>query len=312
MRLILKKRYSIIIKVDNMDFKDLKKIKDIVYHKNYIPRFMTLLLGVTLLAINYNLFLIPNNLVIGGTSGLAIIFQEIFHISPQIFLYITSILLLIISFIFLGKGDTLNTIIGSFLYPLMVSVTVPLANILKNYFVFDSFLIIALLAGLISGFSNGIIYKSGFTTGGSDILMKILNKYARIPEGKSVLYTNILIILLGGFFFGINKMIYAIIILFISSTLVDRILIGISNSKLFFIYTKETEKVRTFILEDLKSGVTLLETKGGFREEKGLLLMCVVNTNDYYYFKESVLAIDPEAFFVINDCYEVRGGVRKN
>ena len=89
-------------------------------------------------------------------------------------------------------------------------------------------------------------------------------------------------------------------------------MIGISNSKLFFIYTKETEKVRTFILEDLKSGVTLLETKGGFREEKGLLLMCVVNTNDYYYFKESVLAIDPEAFFVINDCYEVRGGVRKN
>lgn len=294
-----------------MDLLDLKKIKDIVYRKNYISRFLILLFGVTILALNYNLFLVPNNLVIGGTSGLAIIFQEVFHLNPKIFLYLASIILLIISFLFLGKNETMNTIIGSLLYPFMVSMTEPLAEILKSYLTLDSFLIIALIAGLLSGFSNGIIYKSGFTTGGSDILMKIINKYARIPEGKSVLYTNIIIILLGGFIFGINKMIYAIIILFISSTLVDRILIGISNSKLFFIYTKETEKVRTFILEDLKSGVTMLETKGGFREEKGVLLMCVVNTNDYYYFKESVLAIDPKAFFVINDCYEVRGGVKK-
>lgn len=294
-----------------MDLIDLQKIKDLVNKKNIIPRFFTLFLGVTFLALNYNLFLVPNNLVIGGTSGLAIIFQEIFHLDPQIFLYATTIILLIISFIFLGKKETTNTIIGALLYPTMVSITLPLAELLKNYVQFDSFLIIALIAGLLSGFSNGIIYKSGFTTGGSDILMKIMNKYARIPEGKSILYTNILIIIAGGFIFGINKMIYAILVLFISSSLIDRILIGISNSKLFFIYTKETEKVRSFIIKDLKSGVTMLETKGGFREEKGYLLMCVVTTKDYYYFKESVLAIDPNAFFVINDCYEVHGGVKR-
>ena len=131
----------------------------------------------------------------------------------------------------------MKTLLGSILYPIMVSLTVPIAEYLKNYVTFDSFLVLILIAGLLSGFANGIIYKTGFTTGGSDILMKIINKYARIPEGKSVLYTNIVIILAGGFIFGINKMIYAIIILYISSSLVDRILIGISNSKLFFIYT---------------------------------------------------------------------------
>jgi len=299
-------------KDDHMELIDLNKMKEMVYHKNYIPRFLTLILGVTLLALNYNLFLVPNNLVIGGTSGLAIIFQKLFGWNPSIFLYIISFFLLIISFIFLGKKETKNTIIGSLLYPVMVSLTVPLAELIRPYMIFDSFLIVVLIAGLLSGFANGIIYKSGFTTGGSDILMKIINKYARIPEGKSVLYTNILIIVAGGFIFGLNKMIYAILILYISSTLVDRILIGISNSKLFFIYTKQTKDVRDFIIKDLKSGVTLLNTKGGYREESGYLLMCVVPTNDYYFFKESVLAIDPNAFFVINDCYEVRGGVKRS
>jgi uncharacterized membrane-anchored protein YitT (DUF2179 family) len=296
----------------DMELIDIKKIKDLVYWKNFLSRFFVLLFGVTLLALNYNLFLVPNSLVIGGTSGLAIIFQKLWGLNPQIFLYIASIILIIISFIFLGKEETMKSIIGSILYPIMVSVTLPIAEYLKNYVTFDSFLVIVLLAGLISGLSNGIVYKTGFTTGGSDILMKIINKYARIPEGKSVLYTNIVIILAGGFIFGINKMIYAIIVLYISSSLVDRILIGISNSKLFFIYTKETESVKKFIIEDLKSGVTMLDTKGGYRKEKGYLLMCVVPTPDYYYFKESVLAIDPHAFFVINDCYEVHGGVKRS
>ncbi len=288
-----------------------EKIKDLVYQKNYISRFIILLIGVTLLALVYNVFLVPNNLVIGGTSGIAIILQKLFGINPNIFLYIASGVLLIISYFFLGKQETATTIIGSLLYPIMVSATTPLAAYLRQYMNFDSFLIVILIAGLLNGLANGIIYKNGFTTGGSDILMKIINKYAKIPEGKSVLYTNLTIILIGCFVFGINKMIYAILILYISSSLVDRILIGISNSKLFFIYTKETKKVKNFIIEDLKCGVTLLDTKGGFREKKGVLLMCVVPTKDYYYFKESVLLIDPTAFFVINDCYEVQGGVKR-
>lgn len=296
----------------NMERKEFKKIRDIVYYRHFFRRFFMLLIGVTLLALVYNIFLVPNNLVIGGTSGLAIIFQKLCGLNPNIFLYIATFVLLVISLIFLGKKETGIAILGSLLYPVMVSATVPLAEFLKEYFVFDSFLIVVLIAGLADGLANGIIYKSGFNTGGSDIIMKILNKYARIPEGKSVLYTNILIILAGGFIFGINKMIYAIIILYINSTLVDRILIGISNGKLFFIYTKETKKVKEFIIKDLKNGVTLIDTKGGFRKESGELIMCVVPTRDYYYFKESVLAIDPEAFFVINDCYEVQGGVSRS
>ncbi len=294
-----------------MDFMDIKKISELVNRKNFLIRFVGLLLGVTLLALVYNLFLLPNQLVTGGTSGLAIIFHELTGLNPQIFLYASSLLLLLVSYIFLGKSETMTTFIGSLLYPMMVSATVPLAEYLKLYLNFDSFLVLVLITGLLYGVANGIIYKAGFTTGGSDILMKIVNKYARVPEGRSMLYINSIIILVGAFTFGINKMIYSIIIVVLNSLLIDRILIGISSSKLFFIYTKETEAIREFIIKDFKSGVTMLDTKGGYREEHGYLLMCVVPTHDYYYFKESVLAIDKDAFFVINDCYEVRGGVKR-
>ena len=100
--------------------------------------------------------------------------------------------------------------------------------------------------------------------------------------------------------------------MFLYTRIVDNILIGISSSKLFFIYTKEYEAVRKYILSEMKTGVTILETYGGFSNEKGYMLMCVVPTRDYYLFKELVLSIDSNAFFVIHDCYEVFGGKRRN
>ena len=93
---------------------------------------------------------------------------------------------------------------------------------------------------------------------------------------------------------------------------IDKILLGISDSKQFFIHTKELNKVKELLIEKLNTGATVIETTGGFTHKKKKMLMCVVATRDYYLFKEAVLEIDPEAFFVINDCYEVTGGVRRD
>ena len=289
---------------------DLKKITKTVTEKNFYIRSILLIFGIALLALNYNLFLVPNNFVIGGTSGIAIILKKIFGISPTIFIYFSSALLIFCSFLFLGSDETNKNIIGSILYPIFVSITLPLAKILLKYVEFDSMILTVLIAGIICGIANGLIYKTGFTTGGSDIIMKIINKYKKIPEGKAIFTINIIIMICSLFIFGVNKFIYSLIILFLNSELIDRILIGISDSKLFFIYTKKNKEIKDFIINDLKTGVTLLNAKGGYSKEENHILMCVVPTRDYYYFKEMVLAIDDKAFFVINDCYEVSGGVK--
>ena len=277
--------------------------------KTKIYRLLGLVFGALLLALNYNLFLLPHNLVIGGTSGLSIIFQD--YVDPTLFINISTIFLLVVSYILLGKKYTGKTILGSLLFLLFVNITNPLCKIIVPMLNFEEFFVTIILVGIVYGVANGIIFKSGYNTGGTDVIIQILTKYLKMPSGKSSTIINAVIVLLGGLSFGIPRVIYAFFVLFIGANLMDRIMIGISDSKVFYIYTKESSKLRDIIIEQFKTGYTMLPTLGGYSHDKGHLLMCVVNTKDYYEFKEIVLEVDPDAFVVVNDCYDVNGGVKK-
>lgn len=283
-----------------------------VNSKTFYKRFLLFLISVFLLALNYNLFILPNNFNIGGTSGLAIIFNELCGINESMFILIANVLLLVISFCTLGKKQTLKTVVGSLLYPVLIMATKPIADYLIGYFQFSNILITIILAAILLGVSNGLIFKSGFTTGGGDVVMKIISKYNSITEGNAQAIEKITTVLLGGLVFGVSSVVYSIIIIMISTALVDKILIGISDSKMFFIYSKKVEEIKKYALEEMKCGATIFNTEGGFMQKKRKMLMVVVNTKEYYAFKSDILAIDPEAFFVISDCYEVSGGYKKN
>lgn len=268
--------------------------------------------GTFCLALCYNLFFVPNDIVVGGTSGLAIILEDVFSINSQVFIYATSIVLLIVSFVFLGKEETERTVIGSLLYPLFVTFTAPIAKILLNYLAFQEILVTVILAAILYGFSNGIIYKFGYNTGGSDVIMRLLCKYCHFSEGTSSIIFNIIIIFLGALTFGFDMGVYAIIILVVSSMLVDKIIIGMSNSKKFMIYTRESKKVKKLIEEEFMTGFTIFPTVGGYSHIRGAMIMCVIRNRDVNLFKQMILEIDPTAFFVISDCYEVQGGVKRS
>ena len=280
--------------------------------KEVIVTGISFVFGTFCLALCYNLFFISNSIVVGGTSGLAIIVEELTGFNAQIFIYVAAFILLFISYIFLGKEDTQRTLIGSFLYPLFITFTSPIAKILLQYVVFQEILVTVVLAGLLYGCSNGLIYRAGYSTGGSDVIMKLCVKYFHFTEGKSSLIFNVFIILFGGFVFGIDTAVYAIIILVISSFLVDKISMGISNSKKFMIYTKESKKVQSIIKEDFKTGFTIFPTVGGYSHTKSAMIMCVIRNRDVNLFKDKILDIDKTAFFVISDCYEVQGGVKRS
>ena len=209
----------------------LKKVMD----KKKATRLGFMVIGVFLLGLNYNLFLVENNLVIGGMSGLAIVFNKLWGWNNQFFIYGSSFVLLIVSFIVFGYKKTRPAIVGTILYPLMVSLTVPISNFLGQYFVFEDFITTIMFTSILYGFASALVYKMGFNTGGSDIIMNIMVKYMHMPEGKATFIMNIIIILFAGVVLGVNKVVYAIIILYISSLIVDKMLIGISKSKLFII-----------------------------------------------------------------------------
>ncbi len=280
-------------------------------YKEIIINGLTLVLGIFIYAMCFNLFLTPNNLVVSGFSGLAIVFHKIFNINANVFIYVANILVLFIGFFLLDLNKTKRNILGSILYPFMITVTMPISNYLMKYLVFDDFLIQILLATILFGVGSGLIYRSGFTTGGTDIIMQIINKYMKISESKSMLYTNAFIILMGIIVFGLNKGIYSFIILIGSTYFVDKIMFGIETSKLFYITTKKRKEVMKIIMQDFNTGLTCIPSKGGFSLIQDYMIMCVVANNDYYLLKQRILEIDPNAFIVIDTCYEVNNGVKR-
>ena len=268
--------------------------------------------GVFLFALCFNTFLTPNDLVVSGFSGIAIVVQKLFGWNAQVFIYITNFILLAVSFIFLKWDITKKNIIGSILFPLMITITTPMATFLNDKLIGDDFLLILLFSIILYGISNGLIYRSGFSTGGSDIIMQIINKYLHISESKSMVFANGIIIILGMLVFGFNKGIYSFIILITSTYFIDKIMFGLSDSKVFYIYTKRVRKVKKLILNDFKTGLTIIPSRGGYSLKRGHMIMCVVSNHDYYRFKEAILELDPNAFIIINKCYEVNGGVKRS
>lgn len=282
------------------------QIIETINKKYKTKRLIQLIVGCFLVAISYNLFLSPNKLVAGGVSGLAILLNYLFNLDESIVILILNLVLLVASYIFLGKEKTKATAVGSILFPIFVKLTADI-----SYYVnidTSQLLLSSIFGGLLYGLGAGMIFKAGYTTGGTDIVNQIMTKYLKISMGKSIIYCDGVIILLSSFAFGINKLMYSIVILYIISIMSDRIILGISDSKAFYIITDEEAAIKEYILKYLNHGVTVFNARGGFAKEKQNVLMCVLPTKDYYRLKEGINEIDPEAFFVVTDAYEVFGG----
>ena len=284
--------------------------KEMILNDKLFERIFYGIFGVFLSSLIYNTFLLPNHLVIGGLNGLSIIFNSVFGWSPETFILIMQIILLVICYFLLGWERTRVSLVWGLIYPMMVTLTAPLAHLLQEILVFDNVLVLVLNIGLLYGISSGTLYKHGIDMGGTDIVVRIVQKYFHVSEGKASLMVQSIIIVCGGFTFGINNMAYAIIILVVYTSIMDKIVLGISDSKLFYIHTNERETIENFIINELHTGVTEIESKGGYTREKRHILMCVVPSRDYYLFRETILKVDPNAFLVIDDCYEVHNGVK--
>lgn len=285
--------------------KDLK-ILEKINSKSTVKRHIQFVLGCFLIAVSYNLFLAPNNIVAGGVGGFAIIINYLTGIENFIVILIADVLLLILSYFLLGKKKTKATILGSILFPLFVSLTSDIGRIIEIDT--NQLLLISVFGGVVYGFGAGMIYKAGFTTGGTDIINQIISKYLKISMGNSMLYCDGTIVLLTAFVFGPTHFMYSIIVLYVISFMSDRVILGVSDSKAFYIVTQEESKIKEYIIKYLNHGVTVFNAKGGYAKENQTVLMCVLPTKDYYKLKEGIHEIDPNSFFVVTDAYEVFGG----
>ena len=281
-------------------------MKKVIKQKIKVKELIEFIIGCFLVALAFNLFMSPNNLVAGGVSGFSLILKHFFGLNPSTIISVANILLIIVSFLVLGKEKTKATILGSILFPIFVSLTEHLSTYIS--FKESEMILIAIFGGALQGLGAGLIFRAGYSTGGTDILNMIISKVFKMSLGNSMFFTDGTIIVIGAFVFGFNHLMYSLIILYLISTITDKVVLGISDSKAFYIITSKEKEVKDFVINELKHGVTEFKAQGGYNSESQTVLMSVVPTREYYKLKEGIHLIDKNAFFVAMDSYEVKGG----
>ena len=280
-------------------------ILKLISKKNKTMRIIILVVSLALSAVVYNLFLLPLKIVSGGSGGIATIVNYVYDINPSIMMLLVSLACIIISFMYLGVEKTRATILASIIYPLLVQLTSPIRYMIP---LAADKLLLVIFAGALNGVSNGLIYRVGYNSGGLAAINQILFEKMKISVAKSSFVINGAIVLVGAFFFGTTNALYAIIYLYISNIVTDKVLLGISNNKAFYIITEEDEKVKDYILKNLEHDVTIFDVKGGYVDKKRKVILTVVPSRDYYRVTEGIKEIDNGVFFVVTDSYQVEGG----
>ena len=278
-----------------------------LHKKHFIKNLVLFLVGVLISAFAFNLFFQKYNIVAGGSTGLSILLDNFLNLDISIILLILNLLCLLVGLIFLGWEYSVKMLAITFIYPLFVKGTVYFADMINLED--TSMFLIMVIGGAMTGYANGLIKNSGYSPGGFYALYDTLNKYLHISIGTANTIINVVLIGLGGFFFGLEKALYAIVSLLVSSHVVDRVTIGISDNKVFYIITERPLEVQEYVNNKLNYDLTIVNARGGYSNKKKKMLMCVVPTIEYVKLKEIVSEMDDRAFFLIVDAYE--SSVRK-
>ncbi len=270
------------------------------------PRMLVLVLFCLVGSLVYNCYIVPNNVVFGGMSGLAIVINKLIPVSPVFYLNILSIVSLILGIIFLGYKDTSYGVIGYLIYTLCVNITLPISK----YFIltFDSAFLNTIIFSFIHGIAFGFIYRTGFNTAGTDTIVEIFKKYRHKPIGYLSNIINGIIILSGLFVFGIVNTIYAITFLIFHNKVCDYVLMGSSVYKICLIKSKEFDKVIDYISDEIGSSYTILDSTNGVGFLNRRVIMCVVPSIKFIDLRNKLTKIDKKISIISNDCYSLDGG----
>ena len=267
----------------------------------FIKEYIIVALACVVMAFNINYFFVGNKLAEGGVSGLSLIIHYLSNIDVSYLYFALNIPLIILAYIFLGKNFLLKTFFATFVLSVFLKVFASFSEPL------DDILLAAIFGGAINGIAIGIVFYAGGSTGGMDIVAKIVNKYTGIPISRILLATDFIVLSIVAVIFGKVIFMYTLISLVLSSKMIDIIQVGIYSAKGVTIITTKEDEIRKRIMEDTKRGITLIDAKGGYTQKEIGMLYCVVGQYQLIRVKTIVKEVDPSAFMIVADVHEVIG-----
>jgi len=269
-------------------------------------RFLFINIGLVILACGLYFFLIPSKLAVGGATGLAMVISNLIpSINYGIILGLINIILFIVAFIFLGKEFGGYTLYSSLALSGIITVLEYLAPMTKPFT--DDLLINLIFGILIAGVGMGIVFNQNASTGGTDIVAKIINKYFHVDMGKSLLIPDFFITLFAGFVFGPRLGMYALLGVVINSVVIDKMIAGFNVKINMIIISDEFDAINTFIINELIRGTTIYHATGGYSKEDKRIINTIVERDEYIKIRDFVREIDKRAFVSISYITEVEG-----
>ncbi|MEG1835199.1 MAG: YitT family protein [Oscillospiraceae bacterium] len=276
----------------------LKKVKD------FLIDILFYVFGGLIYAVAVNMFLAPNNILLGGFTGISTVLNYLFDIPIGTAIFVMNIPLFLIALKIFGKSFIFKTVIATFFASISIDLTAPL---LKSYS--GDMVLSALFGGLLAGTGLSLIFLRGSTTGGTDIIAKLLRKkFPQLSMGRTVLLIDLIIILTSfSVYRSLESLLYAFIVIFVSSEAIDFILYSSSHGKMLFIITDLYDEVSAFINKDLSRGTTLLSAVGGYTKRDKKMLFCAIKNHEEAKFVKSIKEIDDDAFIIVSDANRIIG-----
>lgn len=281
-----------------------------------------IVLGSFLTAMAINIFLVPYKIAPGGVTGLATV---IYYISNGRFpvgitMFVLNVPLFLVGFKFIGRRFAVRTLFSTILLSVLIDAMEPLTSYFVRSFLLEfnpsnpDLLLYSIFGGAVMGAGLGLVFRSGATTGGTDLAARIINHFVRgLTMGQLLLLVDTTVIIIAAVVFKSFLLgLYAIVTLFIASKIIDAILEGVNFAKAVFIISDFPEEISRKILTDLDRGVTALKGTGMYTGNDKQVLLCVVNRGQLVDLKGIVRSIDKKAFIILADIREVLGEGFKN
>lgn len=266
-----------------------------------ILEYIYVIVGAAIAALGFSVFLLPNQVASGGVSGISTILNGLFGWNAGFVQYAFNIPLFIAGIIFLGKKFGVKSFVGTITLPFVVILTEHLEPWTLNP------LLGSIFGGIFVGIGIGIVFKGNASTGGTDLLAQIITKYTGLTLGTSVLILDGIIAVSAAIVFDLEKGLYAIIGLYVTTKTIDIIQLGFSQTKMVYIITEQLDEVRDRIYEEIDRGVTKIPAIGGYTGKDRPVLLVVVHQTEFTKLKQIIKAVDPYAFVIVSDAYEVLG-----
>ncbi len=274
--------------------------------KQNLKLILSVLVGNFLLAFSVCAFVIPNDIMLGGSNGIALFIQLFLPgVRLSIISAVVNVSLFLLGWVFLGWKFAATSLASTITYPLLLAVceSLPLETLFQN----ENIVFSALTCSVLCGIGIGVVVRSGGSTGGMDIPPCIMNKYFGIPVGQSVMFFDTLVVLMQVVVKGLNGILCSILIIVVMGFVIDKTIISGDKTIQLIIISPEYQKIRDKILHEINCGATMMNIETGYNGTDQQAILSVVYNSKYPAIRDAALTIDPHAFIITSEVTNVNG-----